>query len=66
MTSLVIGLIQPGFENMRSKFEPATSRFPDVQEREAGTLNYSASLSGLVAVRMFVYYICDLQLSMGV
>ena len=34
----VIGLTRPGFECMRSRFEPARFGFPDFPEREAGTL----------------------------
>ena len=34
----IIGLTQPGLENTRCRFEPATFRFPDRPEREADTL----------------------------
>ena len=34
----VIGLTRPGFENVRSRFEPATFRIPDLPEWEADAL----------------------------
>ena len=33
---------------MRSKFEPATFRFTDLPEWEAGALTHSATLTGLI------------------
>ena len=39
----VIGLTQPGFENVRSRFEPTTFGFAELPEREADALTHSAT-----------------------
>ena len=37
---------QPGFENVKSGFEPTNFRFPDLPEQEAGSLTHPATLIG--------------------
>ena len=55
----VISLTQPGVENARSGFEPATFGFPDLPGQQADALTHLATPTGFHELRWITDFILN-------